>query len=59
MEQDLPEEVVGGQEEVLAKGARVEVGWEERALEPGPVGIVSAPVVGRSFLTKWEPPAIA
>ena len=51
MEQDLLEEVVGGQEGVQAGG-------EERALEPGLVGIVSAPIVGRSFLTKWEPPAI-
>ena len=58
MEQDLPEGTVQGQEEVLAKEAWVEVGWEERALEPGPVGIVSALIVGQSFLTKWEPLAI-
>ncbi len=52
MEQDLPEGVVGGQEEVLAKEGWVEVGWEERALEPDPVGIVSAPIVEQKFLTR-------
>jgi len=58
MEQGLPEGVAQGQEEVSAKEEGLEVGWEERALEPGPAGIASAPVVGRSFLTKWELPAI-
>jgi len=52
MEQDLPEGTVQGQEEVLSKGAKVGVGWAERALELDPVGIVFAPIVGRSFLTK-------
>ena len=52
MEQDLPEGAVQGQEEVLAKGVRVGVGWEERALELDPVGIVSAPVVEQKFLTR-------
>ena len=52
MEQGLPEEVAEGQEEALAKEARVKVGWEERALKPDPVGIVSAPIVGQSFLIK-------
>jgi len=52
MEQDLLEEGVGGQEEVLAKEAWVEVGWEERAPEPGPVGIVFAPIVEQSFLIR-------
>ena len=47
-----------GHEEVLAKEARVKVRWEERALEPGPVGIVSAPIVGQKFLTKQESLAI-
>ena len=52
MEQALPEEVVQGQEEVLAKEEWVEVGWEERALGPDPVGIVSAPIVEQKFLTR-------
>ena len=52
MEQDLPVEVAQGQEEVLAKEEWVEVGWEERALEPGPAGIVSAPIVEQKFLTR-------
>ena len=54
MEQALLGEVVQGQEEASVKEEGVEVEWEERALEPGPVGIVSAPIVGQSFLTKWE-----
>jgi len=52
MEQDPPEGVVEGQEEVLAKGVRVKEGWEERALELGPVGIVSALIVEQSFLIR-------
>ena len=52
MEQDLPEGVVEGQEEVLAKEAWVEVEWEERALEPDPVEIVSALIVEQSFLIR-------
>jgi len=52
MEQALPEGAVQGQEEVSVKGARVRVGWEERTLEPDPVGIVSAPVVEQKFLTR-------
>ena len=43
---------------MLAKEAWVEVGWEERAPEPGPVGIVFAPIVEQSFLTKQESLAI-
>ena len=58
MEQDLPEEVVQGQQEASVKEGWVEAGWEERALEPDPVGIVSAPIVGRSFLTRLESLAI-
>ncbi len=58
MEQDLPEGAVQGQEEASVKEEGVEVEWEERALELDPSGIASAPVVGRSFLTKWELPAI-
>ena len=58
MEQDLPEGVARGQEEASAREGWVEAGWEERALEPDPVGVVSAPIVGRSFLTRWELPAI-
>jgi len=58
MEQDLLEEGVGGQEEVSDKGEGAEVEWEEHALEPGPVGIVSAPIVGQKFLTKQESLAI-
>ena len=58
MEQDLPEGAAQGQEEASVKEEGVEVGWEERALEPGPAGIASAPVVEQSFLTKWEPLAI-
>jgi len=52
MEQALPEGVVQGQEGVSVKEEWVEAGWEERALEPGPVGIVSAPVVEQNFLTR-------
>jgi len=52
MEQALPEEEVGGQEEASVKEEWVEVGWEERAPGPDPVGIVSALIVGQSFLTK-------
>ena len=52
MEQDLPEGVVEGQEEVLAKGEGAGVEWEERALEPGPVGIVSALIVEQSSLIR-------
>jgi len=44
--------VVQGQEEVSANGEEVEVEWEEHALEPGPVGIVSAPVVEQKLLTR-------
>jgi len=51
-EQALPEGVGQGQEEVLVKEGWVEAGWAERALEPDPVGIVSAPIVGRKFLTR-------
>ena len=58
MEQDLLEGVARGQEEVPAKGEGVKVGWEERALEPDPVGIVSAPIVGQSFLIREAPLAI-
>jgi len=42
MEQALRGEVVQEQGEAPVKEAWVEVEWEERALEPGPVGIVSA-----------------
>ena len=52
MEQALPEGVVQEQAGASVKGARVKVGWEERALEPDPVGIVSAPVVEQKFLTR-------
>ena len=52
MEQDLPEGVAQGQEEALVKEGWVEAKWEERALEPDPVGIVFAPIVGQSFLTR-------
>ena len=52
MEQALPEGVAQGQEEASVKGEGVEVGWEERALEPDPVGVVSALIVGQSFLTR-------
>ena len=52
MEQGLPEGVVRGQEEVSVKEEWVEVGWEERALEPDPAGIVSALIVEQKFLTK-------
>jgi hypothetical protein len=58
MEQDLPEGVAQGREEVPAKGEWAEVGWEERAPELDPVGIVSAPIVGQSFLIRRELPAI-
>ena len=52
MEQALPEGVVEGQEEASVKEEGVEVEWEEHALEPGPAGVVSAPIVERSFLTR-------
>jgi len=52
MEQALPEEVGRGREGVSAKGEGVEVGWEERAREPAPVGAVSVPSVGQEFPTK-------
>ena len=52
MEQALLREVGQGQEEALGKEEGVEVEWEERALEPGPVGIVPAPIVGQSFLIR-------
>jgi len=52
MEQALLEGVAQGREEVSAKGERVKVRWEERALEPDPVGIVFAPIVGQSFLIR-------
>jgi len=58
MEQALLREVGQGQEEALVKEEGVEVEWEERALEPGPVGIVSAPIVGQKFLTKQASLAI-
>ena len=49
MEWDLPEV------EVQAEG---EVEWGERALEPDPAGIVSAPVAALDFLIKSVLPAI-
>jgi len=52
MEQALLREVGQGQEGASVKEEGVEVEWEERALEPGPAGIVSAPIVGRKFLTR-------
>ena len=52
MEQALPEGVAQGQEEASVKEEGVEVEWEERALEPGPVGIVSVPIVEQSFLIR-------
>ena len=59
MEQALREEVVQEQaeaeasvKEASAKEARVEVEWEERALEPGPAGTVSALIVEQSFLIR-------
>ena len=52
MEQGLPEGVVQEQAGASVKEGWVEVGWEERALEPDPVGIVSAPVVEQKFLTR-------
>ena len=52
MEQALPKGAAQGQEEVLAKEGWVEVGWEERALELAPVGIVSVPIVEQRFLTR-------
>ena len=52
MEQALLGEVVQGQEEASVKEEGVEVEWEERALEPGPVGIVSVPIVEQSFLIR-------
>lgn len=54
MEQGLPEGVAQGQEEASVKEGWVEVEWEERALGPDPVGIVSALIVGRSFLIRQE-----
>jgi len=45
-------EVAQGQEEASVKGEGLEVGWEERALEPGPVGIVFALSVEQSFLIR-------
>jgi len=42
---------------VLAKGGVV-VGWEERALEPDPAGLVSALVVAEDFLIRQEYPVI-
>jgi len=52
MEQALRGEVVQEQAEASAKEARVEVEWEERALEPGPAGTVSALIVEQSFLIR-------
>ena len=52
MEQALPGGVVQGQEGASVKEGWVEAGWEERALEPDPAEIVSAPIVGRKFLTR-------
>jgi len=52
MEQALPAGAVQGQEEASVKEEGVEVEWEERALEPDPAGVVSAPIVEQSFLTK-------
>jgi len=49
MEQALPEEVVQGQEGASVKEEWVGVGWEEHALEPDPVGIVSVPIVGQRW----------
>ena len=56
MERDLPGVGVREQGEASDEG-RVEVGWEERALEPDLVGIVSAPVVGQDFLIRPGLPA--
>jgi len=58
MEQGLPEGAAQGQEGVSDKGEAVEVEWEEHALELDPVGIVSAPIVGQSFLIRQGSPAI-
>ena len=58
MELDLLEGVAQGQEGASVKVGWVGVEWEERALELDPSEVVSAPIVGRSFLTKWELPAI-
>ena len=58
MEQGLPEGVAQGQEEASVKEGWVKAEWEERAPEPGPVGIVFAPIVEQTLLTKWELPAI-
>ena len=52
MEQALRGEVVQEQGEAPVKEAWVEVGWEEHALEPGPVGIVSALLVEQSSLIR-------
>lgn len=52
MEQALPEGAVQGQEEASVKEEGVEVEWEERVPEPGPVGIVSVPIVEQSFLIR-------
>jgi len=52
MEQALPEGVVQVQEGASVREGWVEAGWEERALEPDPAGIVSAPIVEQKFLIK-------
>ena len=52
MEQALLEGAVQGQEGASVKEEWVEAGWEERALEPDPVGIVSAPIVEQKFLIR-------
>ncbi len=52
MEQDLLEGVDQGREEASGKEGWVEVRWEERVPEPGPAGIVSAPIVEQSFLIR-------
>ena len=52
MEQALLRGVAQGQEEASVKGGWVEAEWEECALELGPVGVVSAPIVGQSFLIR-------
>jgi len=52
MEQALLGEVVQEQEEASAKGEGAEVEWKEHALEPGPSGVVSAPIVEQNFLIR-------
>ena len=52
MEQDLPKGAAQGREEASGKEGWVEVGWEGRALELDPVGIVSVPIVEQKFLTR-------